>query len=197
MPLSVSPGARVELHIGQQDVCLVLLADEVDSELAAHGAVCTVAPDRVTGADGVTARALERNPVVVLGQPDHFGATDHLDPKLVGSGLQDLLRSALGNDQHHSVPGRQFPQVQLFATRRGNLANRHAPREQLVGQSPRVEQLEGARVHGESPGDVGHVGALVEQLDPRASQRELARQHQAGRPCAHYHNIGSLHEAGW
>ncbi len=186
-----------QLHVGQQDVRLVLLADEVDAELAAHGAVRAIAPDHVVGAHGVAARALQRNPVTVLGQPNHLGAADDLDPEFFGAGLQDLLRSALRHDEHHPEPGGQLPQVQRRAARRRNLADRHTPGQQLVGQTPRVEQLEGASVHGESPGDVRHVGALVEQFHLDATQREFTRQHQAGRASAHHNNIGSLHEPGW
>ena len=41
------------MHVGQQDVRLVLLADEVDADQAAHGAVRTVAAHHVARADRV------------------------------------------------------------------------------------------------------------------------------------------------
>ena len=60
----------------------------------------------------------------------------------------------------------------------------------------RVEQLERAGVHGERPGDVGHVGALFEQPDLGAAEREFSGQHQPGRPGADHYHIGGVHEAG-
>ncbi len=61
----------------------------------------------------------------------------------------------------------------------------------------RVEQLERARMHGERPGDVGHVGAFLEQPHVGAAEREFTGQHQAGRPGPDHDDIASLHDAGW
>jgi hypothetical protein len=67
---------------------------------------------------------------------------------------------------------------------------------QLVGHPPRVEQFERARVYGERPGDVRYVGALFEQPNTRAAERQFAGQHQPGRPCADHYHVGGVHDAG-
>ncbi len=70
-----------------------------------------------------------------------------------------------GDDEQHGEPARQLTQVQRGPARRRDLVDRHPTRQQFVGHPARVEQLERARMHGKRPGDVGHVGALLEQPD--------------------------------
>ncbi len=101
-----------------------------------------------------------------------------------------------GSDEQHRESARQLAQVDRGPARRRDLVDRHPACQQLVGHTARVEQLEGARMHGKRPGDVGLVGALFEQPDLDAAEREFTRQHQAGRPSADHHNIGSVHDAG-
>jgi hypothetical protein len=50
-------------------------------------------------------------------------------------------------------------------------------------------------MHRERPGDIGRIGALLEQLDCCAAERKLAPEHQSGRSGADHHHVGSAHEA--
>ena len=175
-------------------MCLVLLADEVDAEQTAHGAVCAVASDDVTGAHAVAAGALDRHSVAVLRQSDHFGAPDDLDAELVGACLQHPFRPALRNDEHHPEPGGQLAKIQRRAARRGDLTHRHPARQQLPCQTSRVKQLQSPGVYRECPGDVGRIDALFEQPRLGATERQLARKHQPRRSGADHDNVGGGHD---
>jgi hypothetical protein len=51
-------------------------------------------------------------------------------------------------------------------------------------------------VYGESPGDIRHIDALLEQPHRDPTKGEFARHHQARRARANHHNIRSAHDAG-
>ncbi len=187
---------RRQPHIGKQNVRLVLLADEVDAEQSPDGAVRAVAAHHVSGTDGLAAGHFDGHPIAVLRQPDHLGTADDRHAELGGPRLEHLLGSALRNHEQHRIPRRQSAQIHHRPAGRGDLVHRHTAAEQVVGHPPRVEQLECAGVHGECPGDVGLVRARFEQPDAHPAERELARQHQAGRARTHDHYICCVHDAG-
>ncbi len=195
-PFSVSCGALRQRDVGEQDVCLVLLAFEPDTDEPTDGAVRAVASDDVLGPDGRAVRARHRDAVRVLGQPDDLRAAHHRDAHVVDPGAKHVLGAALRDDQQHPEPRRQLTKVHRDPARRRDLVDRDPARQQLVGHPPRVEQLERARVYGERPGDVRYIGALLEQLDPRAAERQFAGQHQSGGACADHYHIACVHDAG-
>src|SRR6185503_17785055 len=51
-------------------------------------------------------------------------------------------------------------------------------------------------MYRECSGDVGCVGSLFEQPGVGAAERQLAREHQAGRSGADHHHVGSVHQSG-
>ena len=189
-------GRARQPHVGQQDVRLVLLADEVDADQRPHRAVCAVAADHIRRpARCCRPRRSTVTPSASWVRPDHLGAADDLHaerrPRASRAPRSVPLCGTISNIANRVGSSRRSS---VAPPRRRDLVHRHAARHQLVGQSARVEQLQGAGVHRECPGDVGHVGALFEQPDVDAAEREFARQHQPGRPGADHDDLGCGHE---
>ena len=184
-------------HVGQQDVRLVLPADEVDADQIPDRAVGAVAPHHVLRSDRGAVSAFHGGAVVVLGEPDHLGAADDGHAEIVRTRLEHLFGAALRDDQQHCEPAGQVPQVERLPAGRRDLVHRHAPRKQVVGQSTCVEQFQGAGVHRESPGDVGCRHALLEHTHRHTALCEFTCQHQTRRAGTDHHDVDCVHEPGW
>src|SRR5687767_1381512 len=62
--------------------------------------------------------------------------------------------------------------------------------EYLLGDAAGVELLEGARVYAEGPGEIGSVGAPLDQRGRDARASEIAREQQPGGSAADDQDIG-------
>jgi hypothetical protein len=180
------------VHVGEHDVGLVLLADEVDPDQPAHRAVRAVGADHVRGPLRAGGR-LHGHAVAVLADAGDLDAVRDLHAQFGGPLLQQEFGAALRRDQDHRVPGGQRAQVG-DGTRRGyQLADRDAARHQVVGQAAGVEQFESTGVYGERPGDVGLVRAPFQHPGTGTGQREFGGEHQTGRPGADHDHVDGCH----
>jgi hypothetical protein len=179
--------------VGERDVGLVLGSDEVHPEQAADGAVRPVAAHDVPRGLSAAVGELDDDLVRVLPERDDVGALDDVHTQLTGTLQQQLLGAALRHDEDHRVPGAQLPQVDVGARRRPDLAHHDPAGHQVVAQSPGVEQLEGAGVHGERARDVRLLGAPLHDSAANTPEGEFTREHEAGRTGTDNDDIGVLH----
>jgi hypothetical protein len=121
---------------------------------------------------------------------DQLGPAPHVGAEAGGVLGQQADDDGLRDAQDIRVRGVQ--QVRLRLADAGEVAAERmlpAEREEPVQQTPRVHQLDGARVDAQRAHDLGRLRLLVQHEHLHAVQPQLGGQHHAGRPAAHHDDV--------
>ncbi len=178
----------VELDLGDHPAGRGVRADEVDAGLPPDQAAAAVAADEVLRSQRRAVGHLHVDAGVVLGEACHLAAAENRYAELGDPVREDRLEVALPQREAVGVAGREVADVQPDA---GEPLHLHdlPRRQEPVGDAPLVEHLDGARVQTAGPRPVDRlVGAPLHHRDVDPRERQLARQHQAGRPTAGDHH---------
>jgi hypothetical protein len=183
-----------EPHVGQHHRPDHGLAGERHPQGLADGAVHPVGADHVARADqvlGLAVRADDQlHPVREPGQPGDFGAVPELGAEVAGAVGQHPFGLVLRGAQHVREPAGQPRQAELRAAEEPQLRLRGAGGHEFVGHAAGVQLLQRAGVHGERPGQVGHLGVALEHHAPHPGPSQVTGQQQPGRARAHDHHVG-------
>ncbi len=124
----------------------------------------------------------------VLRHARHLVPVTDRHAQLVDPPGQEPLGAVLRQREAVGVAGRGVAEVQGNAGEPGHLGG-GALREEPLGDAALVEDLDGPAVQAEgAPADDLLAGTPLEDDDVDPRQRQLARQHQAGRATADHHH---------
>ena len=197
-PVQHLTGRVGQLDVGQDDVGLVLRADESDPHQLPHPTVRTIAGHDITGPIGsFPARGgdPQSHRGLVLVETDHLRAALDLHAAGDGACLQHRLGPALRNDGEQRVPAGQLAQIEGDTRDALHRLQPLRPLQHLLGQAAGIQQFEGSGVDGKGAGDVGLMLAALDQpgLDP--GQGQLVGQRESGRSGADDDHLVVGHDA--
>jgi hypothetical protein len=189
---------RRHLHLAHQPLDAGGLAGEADAEQLAYRAAAAVAADEVPRAQPGAVGQLGVHAVVVLAQPDQFGAAPDLGAELDGVLGQQALGEVLRNAEDVRMCG-----VQPLGRRLRDAGEEAADRvllaecEEPLQQAALVHQLDAARVQSEPTGMRGRLQLLLQHEHLHAVQPQLGGQHHAGRSTAGDDYVNHENSVAW
>jgi hypothetical protein len=170
---------------------------ELDAGDLADEAAPAVATDQVPRSQRRAVGQLDVDAGAVLGEAHHVAAAEDGNPELVDPAGQDALEVALPERQEVVVTGGEVADVQEGPGVAHDAVHAVALRQEALGDTPLIEDLDGAGVQTPRSRPVEVLaGAPFDDDDVDRRQRQLDRQHHPGRaaPCDHHRTVG--HHSG-
>ena len=177
----------VRLDFGDHPAGRGIQPGELDAGCLADQAPSSVAADEVLRSKRPAVGQLDVDAGVVLSEAHHFALAKDRNPELNDPVRQNGLEEALKERKYVVVAGGEIAHAQRHEGEPCTL--HHLPRrEEPFCDAPLIEHLDGA---GVKPAGTRSIDVLIgasfddDDVDPR--QRQLARQHQPGRPSSRDH----------
>jgi hypothetical protein len=191
-----APFRRLPRHLdlGDQVAGCRIPSGEFDGGGFADQTASSIAPDEIFRSQRRSIAELDVDAGVVLRKGRHLTSPVDRHRQLLDPAGEYTLDVVLPQRKRVIVPGGKVADIQWNPGEPSDL-HRLPLREEPIGNSSLIEDLDGARVKaaGTRAGEV-LAGAPLDNGNVDSRQRRLARQHQAGRARAHDQDIGIPHD---